>query len=227
MRRPSRRLLGRIADVTIPWGVGLFLVLVVLEEGKHNDSSALILLGIALAVAQGAALWWRRSHPELVMAVTLAGGLGILLLAPEVVLPVAGLFAIGSLAAAPAASVARRPRGAHRPGGVQLLHTTVEDTVFTMGLAVGAWALGEAARNRRAAIEEEARRAVGDERAHIARELHDVDRSQRLRDRGSGRGSRRRLRRTARSGPRCAALDRALWARGHGRAPPPAGRGAP
>lgn len=122
MRRPSRRLLGRIADVTIPWGVGLFLVLVVLEEGKHNDSSALILLGIALAVAQGAALWWRRSHPELVMAVTLAGGLGILLLAPEVVLPVAGLFAIGSLAAAPAASVARRPRGAHRPGGVQLLH---------------------------------------------------------------------------------------------------------
>ena len=99
MRRPSRRLLGRIADVTIPWGVGLFLVLVVLEEGKHNDSSALILLGIALGVAQGAALWWRRCHPELVMAVTLAGGLGILLLAPEVVLPVAGLFAIGSLAA--------------------------------------------------------------------------------------------------------------------------------
>ncbi len=175
MRRPSRRLLGRIADVTIPWGVGLFLVLVVLEEGKHNDSSALILLGIALGVAQGAALWWRRSHPELVMAVTLAGGLGILLLAPEVVLPVAGLFAIGSLAAA-------RPPRVSLIGLAALIAlvacnfftTTVEDTVFTMGLAVGAWALGEAARNRRAAIEEEARRAVGDERAHIARELHDV-----------------------------------------------------
>ncbi len=175
MRRPSRRLLGRIADVTIPWGVGLFLVLVVLEEGKHNDSSALILLGIALAVAQGAALRWRRSHPEWVMVVALAGGLGIQLLAPEVVLPVAGLFAIGSLAAA-------RPPRVSLVGLAALIAlvaanfftTTVEDTVFTMGLAVGAWALGEAARNRRTAIDEEARRAVSDERAHIARELHDV-----------------------------------------------------
>jgi signal transduction histidine kinase len=175
MRRPSRRLLGRIADVAVPWGVGLFLVLVVLEEGKHNDSSALILLGIALAVAQGAALRWRRSHPEWVMAVALAGGLGIQLLAPEVVLPVAGLFAIGSLAAA-------RPPRVSLVGLAALIAlvaanfftTTVEDTVFTMGLAVGAWALGEAARNRRTAIDEEARRAVSDERAHIARELHDV-----------------------------------------------------
>jgi signal transduction histidine kinase len=52
--------------------------------------------------------------------------------------------------------------------------TTVDDTVFAMVLAVGAWALGEAARNRRKAIEEEARRAAGDEQARIARELHDV-----------------------------------------------------
>jgi signal transduction histidine kinase len=43
-----------------------------------------------------------------------------------------------------------------------------------MGLAVGAWALGEAARNRRVAIEEEAQRAMADEQARIARELHDV-----------------------------------------------------
>jgi signal transduction histidine kinase len=43
-----------------------------------------------------------------------------------------------------------------------------------MAIAVGAWALGEAARNRRVAIEEERRRAVGEEQARIARELHDV-----------------------------------------------------
>jgi signal transduction histidine kinase len=52
--------------------------------------------------------------------------------------------------------------------------TTVDDTVFTMGLAVGAWALGEAARNRRAAIEKESQRAIAEEQARIARELHDV-----------------------------------------------------
>ena len=43
-----------------------------------------------------------------------------------------------------------------------------------MGLAVGAWALGEATRNRQAAINEQTRRAVADEQARIARELHDV-----------------------------------------------------
>ena len=99
----------------------------------------------------------------------------MLLLAPDVVLPVAGLFAIASLAAA-------RPLRVSLVGLAALIAlsagnfftTTVEDTVFTMGLAVGAWALGEAARNRRVAIEEEARRAAGDEKAHIARELHDV-----------------------------------------------------
>jgi signal transduction histidine kinase len=36
------------------------------------------------------------------------------------------------------------------------------------------WALGEAARNRRAAIDQAARRAAGEEQARIARELHDV-----------------------------------------------------
>ena len=49
-----------------------------------------------------------------------------------------------------------------------------DDTVFTMVVAVSVWALAEAARNRRTAIEEAARRAVGDEQARIARELHDV-----------------------------------------------------
>jgi signal transduction histidine kinase len=43
-----------------------------------------------------------------------------------------------------------------------------------MALAVGAWALGEAARSRRVAIDEAARRAVSEEQARVARELHDV-----------------------------------------------------
>lgn len=175
MLRPSRRLLGRLGDIAIPWGVGLFLILVALDVGRREDGPGLVLAGLVLAVAQGAALAWRRRYPERVMVVALAGGLGVWLLAPEVVLPLAGLFAIGSLAAA-------RPPRISLAGLAALIAlsaanfftATVEDTVFTMGLAVGAWALGEAARNRRAAIAEEARRAASEEKAHIARELHDV-----------------------------------------------------
>ena len=127
------------------------------------------------AVVQGAALHWRRERPELVTAVVLVSAFGYQLIVPEIVLPVAGVFAIGALAAT-------RPPRVSLVGLAGLLALTatnfitalVEDAVFAMALAVGAWALGEAARNRRKAIDEGARRAVGDEQARIARELHDV-----------------------------------------------------
>ena len=93
MRSPSRSSLQRFADLAIPWGVGLFLVLVVGEE-YDGSSEALRALGFALAVMQGAALHWRRRHPEWVMAVTVAGGLGIQILAPEVVVPIAARLVV-------------------------------------------------------------------------------------------------------------------------------------
>ena len=160
----------------MPWGVGLFLALIALDEfDDPGSASGALALGLALAVVQGGALHWRRRRPELVMAITLVAGLGFLLLIPETVLPVAGLFAIGSVAAA------RPPRvsipwlaGLLAVAASNFFTTTVEDTTFTMALAVGAWALGEASRNRQAAINEQTRRAVADEQARIARELHDV-----------------------------------------------------
>ncbi len=174
MRRPSRRKLTRLVNIAVPWGVGLFLALVVLEE-LESESSLLLVLGLVLAAVQGAALWWRRRRPELVMAVVVAAGLGYHLIVPEIVVPIAGLFAIGSLAAA-------RPPRVSLLGlaalialvSVNLVTSTIADTAFTMGLAIGAWALGEAARSRRVAIDEAARRAVSEEQARIARELHDV-----------------------------------------------------
>jgi signal transduction histidine kinase len=177
MRRP-RDLLGRLADIAIPWGVGLFLSLLVLDESERL-SSLLVVLGVVLGVVQGAALRWRHRRPELVMAVAVAGGLGTLLLAPETVLPIAGYFAMWSLALA-------RPPGVSLLGLValeavaasNLLIATVEDplgdTGFAMAVGVGVWALGVAAMHRRAAIDEAARRAVGEEQARMARELHDV-----------------------------------------------------
>jgi signal transduction histidine kinase len=175
MLRKSRSRLRRLGDLLIPWLVGMFLVLVVLDEGRTEDSSLLILTGIVAAVAQSVALYWRREHPELVMAITVVGGLVFHLVTPEIVLPIAGLFAVGSLAAARPPHVSLLGLAALEGlAAVNFLTATVEDSVFTMGLAVGAWALGEAARNRRATSQEEARRAVSEEQARIARELHDV-----------------------------------------------------
>ena len=140
MRRPSRRHLQRVLDYAIPWGVGLFLGLVVLDYAEYE------LPGILLAAVSGAALRWRRRRPELTMAVTLLAGLGLQLLAPEVVIPIAGQFAVGSLAAtrSPRISLAGLA-GLLALSATNFFTATVDDSVFAMVLAVGSWALGEAA----------------------------------------------------------------------------------
>jgi signal transduction histidine kinase len=176
VRRPVRSRLRRLGGAAIPWAVAIFLVLVAGDEepaqpGFDAGRSA----AMALAVVQGAALHWRRKRPELVMAIVLASGLGYQLIVPEVVIPIAGLFAVGSLAAARPPRVSLLGLAALMGlSATNFFTTTVDDSVFTMGLAGGSWALGEAARNRGKAIREESRRAVSDEQARIARELHDV-----------------------------------------------------
>jgi signal transduction histidine kinase len=167
--------LAPVADVLMPWGTGVLLALIVIDERATPTDWPWLIVGLALAVIQGAALHWRRRHPERVTAVTLAAAAAFVPIAPETVIPFAPMFAVHSLAAT-------RPPRISLPGLVGLeavcalnfLTTNVGDTTFTMALAVGSWALGEAARNRRVAISEESRRAVSEEQARIARELHDV-----------------------------------------------------
>lgn len=173
MLRPSRLL--RIADVVIPWGVGLFLVMVAVDETGRSPAPV-VAAATALAVAQGVLLHWRRRRPERVAAAVLVANLAFQILIPGIVVPFAGLFAIGSLAAARPPRVSLLGLGGLvvTASAVNAVTAATEDTIFTVGLIVGAWALGEAARSRRVAIAEVARRAVGEEQARIARELHDV-----------------------------------------------------
>ena len=172
---PSRaESVRRVLDVAVPVGVALFLVLVVLSPVRtHRDW--LTLLGVVSAMVSGAALVLRHHRPVLALAGAAAGGLVVQLLAPDTIFPIAALFAVWSL------TVARPPRWS-LPGlavalgltAVALPTQPVEDVGFGLAVAVALWAMAEAVRSRRQAILEASRRAVGDEQARIARELHDV-----------------------------------------------------
>ena len=164
----------RVLDVAVPVGVALFQVMVLLGPSR-TDRDWLTLLGVIAAIASGSALVWRHHRPVLALAGAAAGGLVVQLLAPETIFPVAALFAMWSLA------VARPPLWSLPALAVVLGLTAValpwqaaEDVWFGMAVAVALWALAEAVRSRRRAILEASRRAVGEEQARIARELHDV-----------------------------------------------------
>jgi signal transduction histidine kinase len=165
---------ARVVSVALPWVVGLFYVLTA-REFRHDDTLAAHLVALVLAVVQGAALWWRGSRPELVTAVTVAAGIPYHAIVPEIGIPFAPMIALWSLA------LNRPPRvSLIGLGGVlglmALSFFTVpfDEVLFVMVVIVGLWALAEAARSRRAAIRDAARRAVADEQARLARELHDV-----------------------------------------------------
>ena len=174
MTRDVRGSVRAVADVVIPFGIGLFLVLLLLDPAQPNRSWQTV-GGLVLAVVQGVALIWRRTYPVTVLAVTLAGGLYIILTVSDSLFPFAALAALVSL------TIARSPLWS-LPALAAVLAVTAanfgitaaEDVYFGMAVAVALWALGEATRSRRVAIHEEYRRAVGEEQARIARELHDV-----------------------------------------------------
>ncbi|AXK33022.1 sensor histidine kinase [Streptomyces armeniacus] len=174
MLRVRRRPLRLTADIAVSVLVAYYLTVVVLLESE-GQPWALTALGLAAAAGQAVALWWRRTRPVPVMAVALAGGTFTHVIAPEGVFPVAALVAVVPL------TLAYPPRFSLY-GLAALLAltsmnfwtTTTGDAQFAMVIPVLVWTLTETVRSRRAAIAEASRRAVGEEQARIARELHDV-----------------------------------------------------
>src|SRR4051812_45111040 len=189
--------LKRAADFLLCVVVAAVLIGIV---GDGDAAQPWQALGMVAAVVQGVALWWRRSRPELVMAITVVGGAIVQLVARDGIFPFAALIALGSLTyrrpprvSVPAAGAALAvtvplpagpPRGVSVRAAVATLAVTSlayagtaprnSDVSFGMAFPVVVWAIAEAMRNRREAIAAAAARAAGEEQARLAREPHDV-----------------------------------------------------
>ena len=129
----------------------------------------------ALAVVQAGGMWWMGSRPAVVTAAVLCAGAGIQLLypaiGPGVALVVVSTFAWLRPARAsvwvPAVVVALS-------GAITLFTGRWGDALLWLVATLLAWTWGALGRARSARRQAEAAGAILEERARIARELHDV-----------------------------------------------------
>ena len=139
------------------------------------DTAVTMAAAVACALVQAASLLLMRRRPEWAMGLAIAAGIGVEAFAPHV-----GWL---GLAAAPLISFARirPPRVSLWALGVmlaltpwKLLHDGWRELITAVFASLLGWAWGELARSRCIRREQERRRIVSDERARLARELHDV-----------------------------------------------------
>lgn len=168
--RPFRRALA----VAVPWLVGAWMALVALDL-LADESAARNIVAMSLAVASGVVLHWRRINPPAVLIASLAVAVPYHLLVTEAVIPIPAMVALWSV------TLARPPRvsllglaGLLAVCSLNFATASLDDSLFTIAVAVIVWALAEVVRSRRAAIVQNAERAVRLEQDRIARELHDV-----------------------------------------------------
>jgi signal transduction histidine kinase len=155
------------------------------------------LVAVLIVLAQTVPLAWRRRAPMLVLAVLTAAEFANLLLRFPLTLAEAGIY-VALYTVAVHSTLARSLKAAIAYGlygvGYGILfgrwygNVTWQDWVVSYALLAAAWGLGELQRRRRLATvhleqlnaqlqrerDRKARWAVAEERARIARELHDV-----------------------------------------------------
>jgi signal transduction histidine kinase len=165
----------RTVDFSIAGGLTILLVSLILVTPGGPTSGLGYAAAIACAVVQGSSVAWIRRYPEQAMATAIVAGAGIEALAPTI-------GWMGQIAAVLACYTwIRTPRRSLWVLGLlvvatpwKLAHGDWRSMLLAVASAVIGWALGELGRTRRLRREDEERRIVGQERARIARELHDV-----------------------------------------------------
>jgi signal transduction histidine kinase len=187
----DRRVRDRVVDVAVVLGVLVFSVLQLVLGGGFGDFAEVTAepdgLSFALVLLSALALLWRYQHPRTVLLVTLALSLALAALAYGVHAPAAPAVALYACAFRPQRGRSWPVLATAAAGWVALV--LIEVAVTPYGVAdyvlpgliwAGAWLIGDRRRFLRAHVADQLDRArrehelvVAEERARIARELHD------------------------------------------------------
>jgi signal transduction histidine kinase len=187
----DRRVRDQVVDLAVVLGVLAFSVLQLVLGGGFGEFADVSAepdgLSLALVLVSALALLWRNQHPRAVLVVTLALSLALAALEYGVHAPAAPAVALYAFAVRPQRGRSWPVLATAAAGWVALVLIEVAVTPYAVAdyllpglIWAGAWLIGDRRRFLRAHVAEQldqARRehelVVAEERARIARELHD------------------------------------------------------